>query len=39
MERSPPRPRLGLAAGATFGAGTVLSKKLRFRSPVLLITI
>jgi drug/metabolite transporter (DMT)-like permease len=29
---------LGLAAGATFGAGTVLSKKLRFRSPVLLIT-
>nr|WP_302474378.1 DMT family transporter [Roseococcus sp. MDT2-1-1] len=29
---------LGLAAGATFGAGTVLSKKLRFRSPVLLVT-
>ncbi|MBX6741265.1 MAG: DMT family transporter [Acetobacteraceae bacterium] len=29
---------LGLAAGATFGAGTVLSKRLRFRSPVLLIT-
>jgi probable blue pigment (indigoidine) exporter len=29
---------LGLTAGATFGAGTVLSKKLRFRSPVLLIT-
>ena len=29
---------LGLVAGATFGAGTVLSKKLRFRSPVLLIT-
>ncbi|MFC7477986.1 DMT family transporter [Dankookia sp. GCM10030260] len=29
---------LGLMAGATFGAGTVLSKKLRFRSPVLLIT-
>jgi drug/metabolite transporter (DMT)-like permease len=29
---------LGLAAGATFGAGTVLAKKLRFRSPVLLIT-
>lgn len=29
---------LGLAAGATFGAGTVLGKKLRFRSPVLLIT-
>ena len=29
---------LGLLAGATFGAGTVLSKKLRFRSPVLLIT-
>jgi drug/metabolite transporter (DMT)-like permease len=29
---------LGLAAGATFGAGTVLSKKLRFRSPVLLTT-
>ena len=27
-----------LAAGATFGAGTVLSKKLRFRSPVLLTT-
>ena len=29
---------LGLMAGGTFGAGTVLSKKLRFRSPVLLIT-
>lgn len=29
---------LGLLAGATFGAGTVLSKKLRFRSPVLLVT-
>jgi len=29
---------IGLTAGATFGAGTVLSKKLRFRSPVLLIT-
>lgn len=29
---------LGLTAGATFGAGTVLSKRLRFRSPVLLIT-
>jgi drug/metabolite transporter (DMT)-like permease len=29
---------LGLAAGATFGAGTVLGKKLRFRSPVLLTT-
>jgi drug/metabolite transporter (DMT)-like permease len=29
---------LGLGAGATFGAGTVLSKKLRFGSPVLLIT-
>lgn len=29
---------LGLGAGATFGAGTVLSKKLRFRSPVMLIT-
>jgi drug/metabolite transporter (DMT)-like permease len=29
---------LGLAAGATFGSGTVLSKKLRFRSPVMLIT-
>jgi drug/metabolite transporter (DMT)-like permease len=29
---------LGLMAGATFGAGTVLSKRLRFRSPVLLIT-
>jgi drug/metabolite transporter (DMT)-like permease len=29
---------LGLAAGFTFGAGTVLGKKLRFRSPVLLTT-
>lgn len=29
---------LGLLAGATFGAGTVLSKKLRFQSPVLLVT-
>jgi drug/metabolite transporter (DMT)-like permease len=29
---------LGLTAGATFGAGTVLGKKLRFRSPVLLTT-
>ncbi len=29
---------LGLTAGATFGAGTVLSKKLRFQSPVLLVT-
>ncbi|MFC7475015.1 DMT family transporter [Dankookia sp. GCM10030260] len=29
---------LGLLAGATFGAGTVLDKKLRFRSPALLIT-
>ena len=28
----------GLVAGATFGAGTVLSKKLRFRSPVMLTT-
>jgi drug/metabolite transporter (DMT)-like permease len=29
---------LGLAAGAAFGAGTVLAKRLRFRSPVLLVT-
>jgi drug/metabolite transporter (DMT)-like permease len=29
---------LGLTAGATFGSGTVLSKKLRFRSPVMQIT-
>ncbi len=29
---------LGLTAGATFGSGTVLSKKLEFRSPVMLIT-
>ncbi|MBX9698464.1 MAG: DMT family transporter [Acetobacteraceae bacterium] len=29
---------LGLTAGATFGAGTVLSKRLRFQSPVLLVT-
>jgi len=35
---SAPGVGLGLLAGATFGAGTVLSKRLRFRSPVLLIT-
>lgn len=29
---------LGLTAGATFGSGTVLSKKLQFRSPVMLVT-
>ena len=29
---------LGLTAGATFGAGTVIGKRLRFRSPVLLTT-